>query len=70
MQLARNGQPTPGRNRIVGKPVETTFLGEASEHVLSVGSERLRVIATPPLFEVPAEMAVEFDPHDVVVLSE
>jgi iron(III) transport system ATP-binding protein len=70
MQIARNGHADPGRNRIVGRPVETTFLGEASEHVLLVGEHRLKVIAAPPLFEVPAEMAVEFDPHDVVVLSE
>jgi hypothetical protein len=34
-----------------------------------VGEQRLKVIAAPPLFEVPPEMAVEFDPHDVVVLS-
>jgi hypothetical protein len=59
-----------GRNRIVGRPIETTFLGEASEHVLLVGEQRITVIAAPPLFEVPAEMAVEFDPQDVVVLAE
>jgi len=69
MQIARNGHVDPSRNRIVGRPVETTFLGEASEHVLLVGEQRLKVIAAPPLFEVPPEMAVEFDPHDVVVLS-
>jgi hypothetical protein len=57
-------------NRIVGTPVETTFLGEASEHVLDVNGQRLKVICAPPLFNVPAEMAVEFDPDDVVVLSE
>jgi len=57
-------------NYLVGKPVETTFLGEASEHVLLVNdSQRLRVICAPPLFDVPEQMAVEFDPEDVVVLS-
>ena len=70
MQIARNGHTDPARNRIVGRPIETTFLGEASEHVLLVGEQRVTVIAAPPLFEVPAEMAVEFDPSDVVVLSE
>ena len=70
MQIARNGHSDPSRNRIVGRPIETTFLGEASEHVLLVGEQRVTVIAAPPLFEVPAEMAVEFDPSDVVVLSE
>ena len=70
MQIARNGHVAPGRNRIVGRPIETTFLGEASEHVLLVGEQRVTVIAAPPLFEVPAEMAVEFDPDDVVVLAD
>ncbi len=85
MQIARNRQPSNGelsngqsrdgrtvrgRNRIVGKPIETTFLGEASEHVILVGAQRLRVIAAPPLFEVPAEMTVEFDAKDVVVLAD
>ena len=51
-----------------GKPIETTFLGEASEHVLLVNDQRLKVIAAPPLFEVPPEITVEFDPHDVIVL--
>ena len=59
-----------GRNRITGQPVETTFLGEASEHVLKVSDCRLRVISTPPLFEVPASLSVEFDPENVVLLPE
>ena len=59
-----------GRNRIVGQPVETTFLGEASEHVLAVGEQRVRVISTPPILQVPQQMAVEFDAGDVVVLAE
>ena len=28
------------------------------------------VIATPPMFDVPDELLVEFDPEDVVVLGE
>jgi iron(III) transport system ATP-binding protein len=71
MAIARNGQgavSSTGKNRIVGRPIETTFLGEATEHVLQVGGQRLKVIAAPPLFELPTEITVEFDPHDVVVL--
>jgi ABC-type Fe3+/spermidine/putrescine transport system ATPase subunit len=60
----------PNANRLVGRTVETTFLGEASEHVLDVQGERVKVISAPPLFDVPAEMAVEFGPGDVVVLPE
>ena len=40
----------PHANRLVGKPIETTFLGEASEHILIVNGQRLKVISAPPLF--------------------
>ena len=50
--------------------MESTFLGEASEHVLRVKDQMLKVISTPPMFDVPPELTVEFDPEDVVVLSE
>jgi hypothetical protein len=30
----------------------------------------VKVISAPPMFDVPGEMAVEFDPADVVVLKE
>ena len=60
----------PGVNRIMGKPIESTFLGEASEHVLMVNGQRMRVVSTPPLFHVPEMMTAEFDAADVVVLAE
>jgi iron(III) transport system ATP-binding protein len=69
MQVVR-GAGTPERNRMVGAVQETTFLGEASEHVLAVNGARIKVISAPPLFNVPAELAVEFDAEDVVVLKE
>jgi hypothetical protein len=55
-------------NRITGKAIEWTFLGEAAEHVLLVNDTKLKVISTPPMFEVPEHLVVEFDPSDVVVL--
>jgi iron(III) transport system ATP-binding protein len=61
---------TQGVNRLAGKAVETTFLGDASEHVVAVGAQRLRVVRTPPLVDAPTEMAIEFDRSDVVVLPE
>ena len=72
MQVARPGDVTGanGRNRLTGRMLETTFLGEASEHLLAVGEQRVKVIAAPPLFDVPPELTVEFDPDDVVVLAE
>jgi iron(III) transport system ATP-binding protein len=59
----------PNANRLVGRPIETTFLGEASEHVLLVNDQRLRVVSAPPLFDVPEQLEVHFDPRDVVVLA-
>jgi hypothetical protein len=55
---------------VFGKPIESTFLGEASEHVLLVNGQRIRVVSTPPLFSVPEMMTAEFDAGDVVVLAE
>ncbi|HEV2294658.1 MAG TPA: ABC transporter ATP-binding protein [Tepidisphaeraceae bacterium] len=74
MQIARNGRSLEGSgggaNRMIGKPLERTFLGEASEHVLLVNGHRLKVISAPPLFHVPEQMTVEFNAEDVVVLRE
>ncbi len=65
-----NGQVPPGRNLLTGKVKETTFLGEASEHILEINGQSLKVISTPPLFTVPQDLTVEFSPEDVVVLYE
>ena len=72
MQVSRRGvsEGGAGKNRMTGKVIETTFLGEASEHVLLVNNTRVKVIAAPPLFDVPPELTVEFDAEDVVVLKE
>jgi ABC-type Fe3+/spermidine/putrescine transport system ATPase subunit len=70
MEIVRGDAPANGRNRLSGKTIASTFLGEASEHVLLVNDARLRVISTPPLFDPPQQMRVEFDVEDVVVLSE
>ena len=70
MEIMNGGAASPGRNRWTGQSVETTFLGEASEHDIDVNGCRLRVIAAPPRFEIPQQVAIEFDPHDVVVLPQ
>ena len=72
MQLV--GPTTDGRparaNRVSGTVRETTFLGEASEHVIDVGGASLKAIAAPPRFDVHAgdALALTFDADDVVVL--
>jgi iron(III) transport system ATP-binding protein len=55
-------------NGLTGKVIESAFLGEASEHVLCINDQRLRLMCSPPMFDVPNELTVEFDPADVLVL--
>jgi iron(III) transport system ATP-binding protein len=59
-----------GRNRIVGRTLESSFLGEISEHLLEVPGQRIKLISAPPMLNVAPEIAMEFDPQDVVVLTE
>jgi ABC-type Fe3+/spermidine/putrescine transport system ATPase subunit len=70
MRIVPAGAPSDGQNRLSGRPVESTFVGEASEHVMLVNEQRLRVISSPPMFDVPETLAVQFDPADVIVLAE
>ncbi len=71
MRIRRNGlEGAAGANRITGKTLETTFLGEASEHVLLVNDRKMKVISAPPMFDVPEQLSVEFDAEDIVLLPE
>jgi iron(III) transport system ATP-binding protein len=56
-------------NRFSGKVLETIFLGEASEHVIAVNDQHLKLTCTPPRFDPPESMTIEFDPKDAVVLG-
>jgi len=62
--------PPPGRNRLSGEAVETTFFGETSEHVVLIGEQRIRFIRTPPMLDGSGKMTVEFDAQDVVILQD
>jgi len=57
-------------NRFSGKVLETIFLGEASEHVIAVNDQHLRITCTPPRFDPPESMTIEFDPKDAVILEQ
>jgi ABC-type Fe3+/spermidine/putrescine transport system ATPase subunit len=59
-----------GRNRFIGEVKDTVFLGESSEHVVEVNEHNVRVICTPPMWDVPEEVLIEFDPERVVVLKD
>ena len=57
-------------NRLHGRVIGTTFLGEASEHLIDVAGRKLRTIAAPPIFDVPAEMTLAIEPRDVMILRQ
>jgi len=61
-------KPHPG-NRITGNIVETTFLGESSEHVLEVNQLRIKIIIAPPMLNVPPQLTVEFDAQDALAFG-
>jgi iron(III) transport system ATP-binding protein len=69
IRVAR-GAAAAGVNRLTGRALDAAFLGDASEHVIDVAGQRIRLVQTPPLFDPPGELAVEFDAEDVVVLPE
>jgi iron(III) transport system ATP-binding protein len=56
-----------GVNRLIGTLVEDTFLGQFSEHVVAVGDGKLDVVSGPPRYGLTGQVALEFDPADVVV---
>jgi iron(III) transport system ATP-binding protein len=57
-------------NRLSGTVVSSAFLGESSEYTVAVDGQNLTVLATPPPADLPREVALEFDPADVVVLAD
>jgi iron(III) transport system ATP-binding protein len=70
IRIATNAPEAPSLNRLTGHVIESTFLGEASEHVLRVGKDqKLRFVSTPPLLTAPEELTVEFDAKDVILLT-
>ncbi|HEY6925765.1 MAG TPA: TOBE domain-containing protein, partial [Steroidobacteraceae bacterium] len=68
MRIVSKEDP-PSANRVTGALLESSFLGESSEHVVGVGSVQMRVIAAPPRLNVTGEVELEFAPADVVVLA-
>jgi iron(III) transport system ATP-binding protein len=47
---------------------ENTFLGEASEHIVTIDGQRLKASSSPPILDAAGEISLEIDPKDCVVL--
>ncbi|HVZ31908.1 MAG TPA: ABC transporter ATP-binding protein [Polyangiaceae bacterium] len=65
--------PSPAghaHNRVRAQLLESSFLGDSSEHVLSAGGLSLRLHSVPARFELPNEVAIELPPEELIVLSE
>jgi iron(III) transport system ATP-binding protein len=49
---------------------ENTFLGEASEHIVIIDGQRMKISSSPPILGAAGEVTLEIDPKDCVVLPE
>jgi hypothetical protein len=54
-------------NALAGTLRESSFLGETSEHIVEVGQQALRVVCSPPRFNLPERLTVRLDPGDLAV---
>jgi len=68
--LAAGAPASPNANILPATLVETTFLGEASEHIVRIKDRPMRVSSSPPLLGTPSETRIAIDPGDCVVLRE
>lgn len=62
-----NAPPNPNINRFPAKIIESSFLGDASEHIVQVGQGQLKLLSN---LKLPNPLAIEFDLADVVILPE
>jgi iron(III) transport system ATP-binding protein len=70
VRFITGNDPGDGRdNRLSGKTLESSFLGESSEHWVRVGDVSLRVTQSPPLFDVPTDVQIAVDPWKITVVK-
>jgi iron(III) transport system ATP-binding protein len=60
----------PAANQLSGTLVESTFLGEMSEHLVEVGGRQLRISASPPILEISGNVKLQIEAADCIVLPE
>jgi iron(III) transport system ATP-binding protein len=72
VRLLRPPKPeaVPGKNRLAGKIIETSFLGDSSEHLVQVYGSCMRAFCSPPVWDTAGDVTVEFDVNDVTLLLE
>jgi len=68
--VGRNFPRSESANRLSATVSENTFLGEVSEHVVTIGGQSLKISSSPPILGAAGELALEIDPADCIVLPE
>lgn len=57
-------------NRVQARLVESSFLGDSSEHRLMSGGQEIRMQSVPPRMDLPDNVWLSFAPADLLVLDE
>jgi len=70
IRIVNDGTSASKANRLQGRLLESSFLGQTSEHLIEVGTQRLRMVSAPALVDTPTQITIEFDPADVLVLTQ
>jgi iron(III) transport system ATP-binding protein len=55
-------------NQVPARLLETSFLGDSSEHRLSAGGLTLRMHSVPPRLDLPEKVTLQLSPEEFVVL--
>ena len=69
-QLAVTAAPAvrADMNYVKARLLETSFLGDSSEHRLAAGGTTLRMHSVPPRLDLPDEVTLQLSPEEFVVL--
>ena len=61
---------SPQANHLSATISENMFLGEASEHIVTIDGHSLKISSSPPILDAAGEISLEIDPKDCIVLPE
>jgi iron(III) transport system ATP-binding protein len=59
----------PDGSGIPARVVESTFLGESSEHLVDASGAQLRIVCSPPRLGLTGPVSLQFDPNSIVILD-
>lgn len=68
LALADSGNRIPSDNRVTARHLDSSFLGNCSEHQLQVEGVKLTVQCSPPKFDLPQEVSLHLPEKQLRVL--